>query len=113
MQTFKKPVSIVSPNKPLIQLTIVASYFGSRKSVKKWQCHDNLFIIGNGDTPSEAYHDWKRKESLRTRIPRKGQWNLKSVKDWYNRGCPLIRSYIGSQQIYSYDIKTDELVLRG
>lgn len=78
-----------------------------------WRCHDRFYIVAYGATPLLAYNAWRSRESRRTRISRHGLWNKQSVMDWYRRGCPTIRSYIYGKQIVSYDVATDQLVLRG
>lgn len=80
---------------------------------KRWACHDDYFMVGHGDTPEEAYADWKLKEVKRSRVARRGIWNMRDCLRWYHAGCKVIRSYLGSRQIVGYDFTTDELILRG
>lgn len=104
--------------KPRIALVVPAQ---CPHRTEKYRCHDNYFINGFGNTPLEAYNDWKRKESQRTIICRTtiirghkvGWWARKGALDWWGRGCPTIRYYIGNKQVVGFLPDTDELVLRG
>jgi hypothetical protein len=98
--------------KPRIGIAANMFLYGSSLP-KRWACHDDYFISGFGDTPAEAYADWKAKEARRARVKRYGIWNKKDCLAWFFQGCKVLRSYLGVQQIVGYDYSTDELILRG
>lgn len=76
-------------------------------------CHNDYYITGRGETPLLAFVDWEHRMDLRSRVARRGVWNMQSCRQWFNAGCKAIRVYLGHRQIFGYDPKTDELILRG
>lgn len=98
--------------KPRIGIAVNMFRAGSHLP-KRWACHDDYFMVGHGDTPEEAYAEWKIKEARRSRVKRYGIWNRRDCLAWFFNGCKVIRSYLGNQQIVGYDYSTDELILRG
>lgn len=93
--------------------------FGVKPRISKntqglYWCHDKQTGgSGWGATVTEAYADWKRRDSVRSLFPRAGVREKKSCMAWYRAGCPPIGSYIGGKQIVSYLPQQDVLVLRG
>lgn len=89
---------------------------GWQESKGKWLCHNNFFTTAQGDTPQQAYHNWRERMKTLTNIPRAGTWNKKDVMNWFLQGCYPIRSYVGvnpQKRIVGYNPSTDELILQG
>lgn len=88
--------------------------------VRQYKCSADNKINGFGMTPILAFCDWLIKNNRKVRVPRRGIWNKQSCRQrfpWYapyKKGTNMFMMHQGIvRQIYDYDYKTDELILRG